>query len=478
MAAFAHDLVCALAGEVSVLIKWHDFTASEFPQTCFFGQENGPRFFRAMKESLNSDSIGHDSQRQILLLAALTLAGWFAAALMPQLLSKIGISDYGTPYLDSYAILASLDAMRIGADPHGANPLDPLMRGHVYSDWWLDLRWLGLTRADNFAVGTAWVGSFGLTAWLTIRPKRFAESIAMVFVLISPPVLLALKRANNDLLIFVVLAGCALVASAPKWWRILMAAACLCLATGLKYFPAPAALAFLWVRPIQRTPVAFLTALVAAAVALAAVWMQVDRARFVVGSGVYTMGAPLLFRDLGWEDAASALPGVALILVAGAILAWTRVTAGLLTRGEPAERMRAAIGCIVLLTCFSIGLNYAYRWIFIVWPAIWLLRRSVDRELCSRQRWAALGACGLIGVCLWTDGLFCLWVNMMPAVAERDLWHMQYVLRLWIQPLHWILMFLFAGWLIEAGVSTVREWWRANVAAQSGEDRSIEASGP
>lgn len=425
---------------------------------------------------MNPDAIGYDPRRQTVLLAALTLAGWIAAASMPQVLSKIGISDYGTLYLDSYAILASLDALRIGADPHGANPLDPLMRGHVYSDWWLGLRWLGLTRADNFSVGTTWIGAFGLTAWLTIRPKRFSESIAMLFVLISPPVLLALKRANNDLLIFVVLAGCALAASAPRWWRMLVAAGCLGLATGLKYFPAPAALAFLWIRPIQRMPVALLAALLAVAGALAGVWAQVDRARFVVGSGVYTMGAPLLFRDLGWEDAASALPGVALILVAGAILAATRVTVGLLTCGEPAERMRAAIGGIILLTCFSAGVNYSYRWIFIVWPAIWLVRRSGDRRLPLRQRLVAWGACGLIGACLWTDGIFCLYVNLSPTVAEADLWRMQYSLRLWTQPLNWLLMFLFAGWLIEAGVATLREWWRANGSSRRVTDWSIKAT--
>jgi len=214
-----------------------------------------------------------------------------------------------------------------------------------------------------------------------------------------------------------------------------------------------------------------LAALLAVTSALAGVWTQVDRGRFVVGSGVYTMGAPLLLRDLGWEDAASAIPGVAAILAAGTVLAMARVTSGLLVFGKPAERMRAAIGCIVLLTCFGIGMNYAYRWIFIVWPAIWLLRRSTDAALAPLQRRVALGACALIGICLWTDGLFCLYVNVMPTVTERDLWHMQYVLRLWTQPLTWLLMFLLAGWLIEAGGSTVREWWLAAARPAGGGSR-------
>ena len=27
------------------------------------------------------------------------------------------------------------------------------------------------------------------------------------------------------------------------------------------------------------------------------------------------------------------------------------------------------------------------------------------------------------------------------------------------QPLPWLLMMLFAGWLLEAGLTTVKEWW-------------------
>ena len=143
-----------------------------------------------------SDLKPRDSYRYVWWLAAITLGGWLAVALRPQLLAAIGISDYGTSYLDSYAVMASLDAMRAGADPHAANPLDPLMRGHVYSDWWLALRWLGLTRSNNFLVGTAWVGAFGLTAWLTARPRSWGEIFWMSSVLISPPVMLAIKRAN------------------------------------------------------------------------------------------------------------------------------------------------------------------------------------------------------------------------------------------------------------------------------------------
>ncbi len=413
-----------------------------------------------VNQSARSSLSGFFSDRQVGLLAALTLTGWLAAALWPQLAAALGISDYGTIYLDSYAVLASLEAARAGADVHGANPLDPLMRGHVYSDWWLGLRWLGLTRAHNFVVGTVWVGAFAVTAWVTARPRRLGETLWLASVLLSPSFILAVKRANNDLVIFVLLAGCGLVATAPVWWRQLVAVGCLGLATGLKYFPAPALLAFLWVRPVRRMPAVVLAALLAVILALASVWTEIDRSRFTVGSTVHTIGAALWWRELGWKDAESAIPCLLLILVVASALALGRITVGLAAQGNPPERLRAGLGAIVLLTCFTAGVSYAYRWIFVVWPALWLWRRATDMALPGRSRWVARLGCTLVGLCLWLDGGFCLIVNkVMPMMSEAHLDQLQVGWRLWTQPFHWALMFLLGGWLVEAGLSTIREWW-------------------
>ena len=398
--------------------------------------------------------------RPVALLVGLTLTGWMAGALWPRLLVMLGIYDYGTFYLDSQALLAALDAMRLGADPHAVNPLDPLLRYHVYSDWWLALRWLGLTREHNFLVGSVWVGAFAVTAWMTARPRNWGEAGWLAALLLSPPVLLAVNRANNDLVIFVVLAGCGVAATATVWWRQLLAVACLALATGLKYFPAPAALAFLWVRPVRRMPAVLLAALLAAALALASVWSDLDRGRFTVGSGVHVMGAPLWWRDLGWKDTESALPGLLLIVAGAGALALGRITAGLATRGAARERLRAALGAIVILTCFAAGVNYAYRWIFVLWPALWLWRQIKDDSLPGRQRCAARLGCGLVLLCLWLDGVLCLTVNLFfPQYSQAWQGDLAIIWRRWTQPLDWLLMMLLAGWLLEGALATGKEWW-------------------
>ena len=418
-----------------------------------------------MKATRIPGPVASASLRPVGLLAGLTLVAWLGCALWPRLLGLLGIYDYGMFYLDSYAILAALDAVRAGVDPHAVNGFDSLLRYHIYSDWWLALRWLGLGREHNFLVGSVWVGTFALTAWATVRPRHWREALWLAALLVSPPVLLAVNRANNDLVIFVVLAGCAVAATSARWGRSLLGVGCLALATGLKYYPAPAALAFLWVRPGRRMPAVVLGALLAAGLALASVWPQVARGRLTVPSGVHVMGAPLWWREFGWSDNAAALPGV-LVIVAGAVaLTLGRVTAGLAERGEPRERLRAALGALVLLTCFAAGVNYAYRWIFILWPALWVGRLAADRSLPGRQRCAARAGCALIGICLWLDGGLCVAVNLLPPRDPVWVGHVQQVFRLWTQPLDWLLMILLAGWVLEGAWASMREWWAGRPAA-------------
>ncbi len=403
--------------------------------------------------------------RPTVLLVVITLAGWMGVILRPDWLMAMGISSYGMIYLDSYAILAALDAVRAGADPHIANPLDFLWRTHAYSDWWLALRWLGLGRADNFLMGSVWGASFAASCWLAIRPRNFREAGWMAALLLSPPFLLVLNRANNDLVIFVLLMLCGVAATGTSWMRQLFAMGALVLATGLKYYPAPAALAFLWARPVRRMPVLVAGALVAVALTLASVWSQIPRGQFHVDSGIYKIGAPLLGRDLGWTDPTSMKLSLFLLALAAIGLAGGRITTGLATRGEARERVLAVMGAIVLLACFTAGVSFAYRWIFLFWMALWLFRRMAEGRGTGREDWAFRLGCGLCLLCVWLDGALCLVVNLLGSLSSAQLDALDRPWRLVTQPFNWLLMMLLSGWLLEAAVTTIREWWREQAAA-------------
>jgi len=388
--------------------------------------------------------------------AGLGLLGWLTGLLWPQLLVQLGIYDYGTRFLDSYALLAALDAVRAGADPHVANVLDPLMRNHVYSDWWLGLRWLGLTRGHNDLMAAAWGLAFIATVCSTMRPRHRGEAMWLAALMLSPAVALVLNRANNDLVIFLLLAGCGVVATGGGW-RLMLAYGLLALATGLKYYPVVAAVPFLWIRSQRRIPWPLLGAVLVASMALASVWPQIDRSRFMIGSGAYTMGAPLWWRDLGWKDAESALPGVLLLVLLASGLTRLRVTTGLADQGSMQERLLAAIGATVIVACFIVGVNYAYRWIFVLWPAFWLWRRAADGSLTGRQRQVAALACALVALAVWGDGVFCAIINALPPHGTPWVDRALLIYRLCMQPLIWLLMALLAGWLLEGALAIVWE---------------------
>ena len=399
-------------------------------------------------------------------LAVVTLSGWMLCMIWPRLLVLLGISSYGMWYLDSYAVLAAVDALRAGIHlaPGLANPLDPLGRDHKYSDWWFALRWLGLTRESNFLVGSTWIGAFALAVWRTVRPRNFRESGWLAVLLLSPGVLLAVHRANNDLVIFALLAVCGVAAAGTSWARHILALAALVVATGLKFYPAPAAMAFLWVRPLRRRPAVWSLALLAVGLTMASVWSQLKRAQFTFDSTVHTFGAPLIWRDLGWSGPASVVVSVALITLAAIILARGGFTAGLATEGELAGRLLAALGTIVVVACFAAGVSYAYRWIFALWMALWLWRHA-GATAPRRQVWTARLGVMLLFLCCWLDGLLCLTVNLRGApLSQTDQQELQLVWRRWTQPVQWLLIMLLAGWLLEAAITLVREW-RAGRAA-------------
>lgn len=390
----------------------------------------------------------------------ITAFGWLGCVLWPPLLAAMGIPDFGHWYLDSYAILAANDAVAAGLDPAVPNAFDVMGRPHSYSDWWLLLHRTGLTRESNFLVGTIWVGAFALAAWLTARPRRWGEAIWLGVLMLSPPVLLGVNRANNDLVIFVLFAVCGVAAGGASGLRQFIAVGALTLATGLKFYPVVGVLGFLWVRPIRLMPWVLMGALLGAGTALVSVLPQIGRGMFTVDSWFYTFGAAVLGRDLGWPDSSSPVIGTAILALGAFVLAKGRLTVGLASRGLPGERLLATMGAVVLLGCFMMGVSYAYRWIFVLWMALWLWRRACEPAGEVRQRWVFRLGVGLVIFCLWSDGLMCLVINrLLTPMTEDRLVEVQAVWRWCTQPWHWLLMGLFAGWLLEAAYAIGKEWW-------------------
>ena len=381
------------------------------------------------------------------LFGAAVLIGHFFLLVNPSIPAGFGFVLMDQPFLDSHAILAAGDALRAGLDPWKPHALDALGRPHCYSSWWLFSAELGLTRTDNIWLGSLWACAFILTALAVLQPRSTRRMLVAAAVLFSPPVLLGVNRANNDLPIFALLASGAILLGTAGRGAIWLFGGIVALATGLKFYPLAAIAGFLGIRPRSRALVAMLlTALLAAAALTQA---EIGRALGTAPApiGTLTFGHLTLLRWTDWSPNTSR--AAASVMIAG--FAWLCVRRGWAPRfSAGAESTTSGIafltGASVLTACFLLTGNYAYRLVFIVMVVPHLASANSGRG--GRITLALLLAL------LWVDGLFCL--LSAPVAGNLDAGARRIVENAWLlvsQPVAWLAVALLAAGLMEAGRS-------------------------
>jgi hypothetical protein len=389
----------------------------------------------------------------LLVLGAALYFGFFA--LYPEFLAAVGVNYFGVWFLDSFAILASNDALARGMDVYAANPLDYFQRPHVYSEWWLNLGRLGLTRADNFRVGLLLVLAFFGVALAGLRPRDWRELLWYLAVLCSSPVLLAVHRANNDLAIFVLLAGVVPCLLSPLKTARVLAALLIAFVTGLKFYPAAAALLLLAGAAESRRHVRLGLIVGGVAIALVLVHLRADLQRMgamlphVKAEGLMTFGAGNILGDLGISGGAALAASLAAAL-AIAIGFWRADLLGAadVAGDDPARWLRFVLGAVLLTGCFFTGMNFAYRWVFALWLAPFLWRTLRDHRSIALRRFATITA-GLLLIALWADPLAAViltWAaGRVPGTTLVE-WANRFFLV--EQPFTWAFFACLIGWLV------------------------------
>ncbi len=422
--------------------------------------------------TVKRSAAGLDSPRLLFIAGSLlVLLAW---TLAPRTRAMLGLFDHGRWFLDSYIVLAASDAAREGLNPEAPNPYDVFHRPHSYSDWWFGLGKLGLTRGDNFLVGGVWVLAFLGAVFLTVRPRQLSEVLWLVLLLGSPPVMLAVMRANNDLVIFAVLAVALLALRVDSGWRLAFALAAVGLAIGLKFYPVAAGFVFLLLRPPRRMLSMVGLATLVAATILASVWSQLQRGTFRLEPEIYTMGAQIWLRDLGLTGRpVTFIIALVLLGTAAAVAVWRGWTSGLARENAaPGSRQAMTMGAAMLVFCFLGTINFGYRWIFALWLAPWLWHH---RQVSAAARILV----GLLPIILWHDSFLCLATSLwFPNLRPEQYDHIFLLWRLATQPLTWLAMIFLTGWLFELALAGWRDV-RREFYPPAGNGRGVSrAAGP
>jgi hypothetical protein len=390
-------------------------------------------------------------------VAIAVLLVWLACFRFPTLWVATGIGEPNRPFMDLYGILAASDAAQAGVDPFLPNRFDPYHRPHVYTTWWLGLGHLGLGRSDTPWLGAALLISALLAALVMVRPRNPREGLWLAVVLVSPAFLMTVNRANNDLVVFVLMSAGLLCFRRDAWpWRTL-GVLLFALSAVLKYYPLVALVALLGVR--SRREFAGHLALYGLLLVLA--WPGLEpglksAARYMPQpEWLYAYGAPVLGRNLGITVAAAWLVPAALLAGWAGVAAWRK-------RPEPAPAAPAAerefiLGAAMLVGLFFLGSSFVYKLVFALWLLPWLWQTPADA---AEARWRRATWWLLLAV-VWFEGAVALGLNLMfepssgraLALLKGGLLVSQLLTWVWIGCLLRSLVVMLAG----AG----RGWWGA-----------------
>jgi hypothetical protein len=180
---------------------------------------------------------------------------WGPHSLYFEILSFIGVEPFRFPFLDIHAVLAAGECQQLGMDVYLPNPCDAIDRPHVYSPLWL-----ALAPAFTSTTATPWVGLsldllFILSLASILRPRTSPEIWVYGLAALSPTTVYAIERANNDLVVFLLIVSGGILLSVRQPYRLCSYA--LFLVSGLlKYYPL--ALLVLLIREGCRTAMSLL----------------------------------------------------------------------------------------------------------------------------------------------------------------------------------------------------------------------------
>lgn len=394
--------------------------------------------------------IAHQPSRwnKIILIAA-TIGGLLVMVLFPSIIAKLGVPETSIWFVDTHALLSASDAAKAGLDPFKPHRFDIFGRPHAYSSWWLQILGpSGLTRSDTARVGSLVVAAFVVVALVPLSPRRPKELLWQLSLILSPPVLFAVNRANNDLIIFALIGTALLLVGTGRGARPAWLIAATAIATGLKFYPVLAPLSLAVLKPARRGRLLALVGLVCSGLALLAVSGDLRRIMIPKAEGLFVVGAKVAWQGFGDQQRLLTVLSGAIAIAIGVWLAWRlsqSTHAASTDANSEKQNLYFATGVTLLVGCFFAEASYGYRWIFALWIAPWLWSNAWESTPVSvlQQKLARTG-CFLLIAALWLDGLYCLFVNWFVGRVELSrflLWEQRWIA--FTQLPVWILMIVF-----------------------------------
>ncbi len=314
----------------------------------------------------------------------------------------LGVSAEHPTFLDTRVILSGLECHRLGFDVLRENPCDIGHRPMNYPRIWQALGHLSLTQGHALWIGTALAVLFFVSLFSLCPALTWKEGFFYGVCACSPSVMLGVERGNNDLVMFVGMAGMLSLLRRMPQLKIGLPVLAIAILSVLKLYP------IFGLGILMRESKATFLKLGGFLIALFGLYLFVtweDIRLISEGTPRKTLlsyGGLVLFQQLSdgllvwqgvrfprsWQIVSFAI--LLLIIVVGVLYrinVMSRRSASLpssahfdMTSGEHLDAFR--VGACLYLGSFCLGNNYDYRLMFLLFvlPQLFVWLRSPSRR--------------------------------------------------------------------------------------------------
>jgi len=270
------------------------------------------------------------------------------------------------------------------------------------------MKWLGLNPSNKVPVSIFFIGLFSFWNLWLLRPQRAIELFFSLAVLLSPPCLMLIERANDDIIIY------SFICAVPLLLKLNSNLGRLCAWVGIsalvpmKYYPA-AAYALLLHREHSSKRLTFFVLLSLAFLAtfFFVIWQEltVIHDRIPVAAIFCSLGGRLLFDSMFLDS------GVGKIWVFcgfGGLLCWVAFVLfraePRATRDDPLNESYFLLGSSILTFCFFMNGNWDYRMAFLI-PTIPLVFKWLSSNVKKERFLAAIYMLSML-LTLWPEYVY------------------------------------------------------------------------
>jgi hypothetical protein len=376
----------------------------------------------------------------------------------------VGVPPMKPLFADLHAILAAAECSDKGLNVFVSNPCDALGRIHVYGSLWLKISHLGLQSRHLFMLGLGLNLIFMLITVFLIQPKTLGQLALSCLIVFSPAVTLGIERANNDLVIFILIALGAILLAYKTRLAFATSLALIYLSSLLKIYPS---ILFGTVLLFAKQQTKGRVLIFGFSCVLGALWLATNLNEILLLKDLvprpldhYVTGLQALFTYVGRPYPQTLLISetwrltlfISLIALGAIVLARRLKLSDFQPTQVGFQYILFLFGLSILFFTYAINSNYDYRWIFFIllMPNLLSIQQTAAHNSLAKRLVNLSFICAT--VVMWTEALratrlfglynFNIYFNLSKSTFSTEL--LQQFLKELSAWLLFIILFAFA----------------------------------